>query len=759
MPNLRPRSLGLPSSLERWWSSRSNTGVSRGTMAQYLRGAASVAVVKICNPPLNTFSPATTRALEQDVNQANSNPSVKAVVICGANGKFSAGADIRSFQATTDQGKISSLESVVSLIEKSEKPMIAAIEDLAFGGGLEVALGCHYRIANAKARVGLPEVTIGLLPGAGGTQRLPRLIGVPAAIDIITTGRHVSATEALELGILDEVVEDNTIEAAIKLAERVKDQPLEPRRLCLRQTPKLPNMETVFEEALRKVKKQAPGCLSPEMCIRAIQASVSLPFAEGIKREREGFLYLFNSGQAKALQYAFFAQRNVEKWLLPSGASWKTAVPQPVRKAAVIGLGTMGRGIVVSLLRAGIPVVALEQDRKQLEVAKGAIVSLLEREALKLRENYQNPDIFKPDKLHFTLDFGALKDVDLVIEAVFEDMPLKKEIFRKLSVVCKPEALLSSNTFYLDIDEIASVTGRPHQVIGAHFFSPAHMMKLLEVIYGQKTSPTAVATAMNLAKAMGKVGVLVGNCHGFVGNRMLNPYVEQTYCLLEEGSTPEEVDNALKEFGFKMGPFRVSDLAGLDVGWRSRKEQGLTGTTLPPGTHSRYRDGKRYCPIPDILCEKGRFGQKTGRGWYQYDKPGGRVAQSDPWVHSFLSDYRRAHNITPRTISQDEILERCLFSLANEGFRILSDGIASSPEAIDTIYINGYGWPRHRGGPMFYASEVGLPTVLAKLQKYVQANPDVPRLQPSAFLERLVALGSPPLQAWPAHVQPHSSKL
>ncbi|XP_020643055.3 peroxisomal bifunctional enzyme [Pogona vitticeps] len=727
-------------------------------MAQYLRRPASVAVIKICNPPLNTFSPTATRALEQDVNQANSNPSVKAVVICGANGKFSAGADIRSFQNITSQGKISSLESVVSLIEKSEKPMIAAIEDLAFGGGLEVALGCHYRIANVKARLGLPEVTIGLLPGAGGTQRLPRLIGVPAAIDIISTGRHVSATEALKLGILDDVVEDNTIEAAIKLAERVKDQPLGPRRLCLRQTPTLPNMEAVLDEALRKVKKQAAGCLSPEMCVRAVQASMSLPFAEGIKKEREMFLFLFNSGQAKALQYAFFAQRLVEKWQLPSGASWKTAAPQPVRKAAVIGLGTMGRGIVVSLLKAGIPVVALEQDKKQLEVAKEAIISVLDREALKMRQNYQNPNIFKPDQLHFTLDFGALKDVDLVIEAVFEDMALKKEIFRKLSVVCKPEALLSSNTSYLDIDEIASVTDRPLQVIGTHFFSPAHMMKLLEIIYGQKTSPTAVATATSLAKAMGKIGVVVGNCHGFVGNRMLNPYIEQTYFLLEDGSTPEEIDKALEEFGFKMGPFRVSDLAGLDVGWRSRKEQGLTGTTLPPGT-PLYRDGKRYCPIPDILCEKGRFGQKTGKGWYQYDKPGGRVAQSDPWVHSFLSDYRCTHNITARTVTHDEILERCLYSLANEGFRILSDGIASSPEAIDTIYINGYGWPRHRGGPMFYASEVGLPRVLAKLQKYAKANPDVPRLQPSSFLEKLVALGSPPLQEWSAHVHSQSSKL
>ncbi|XP_042316478.1 peroxisomal bifunctional enzyme [Sceloporus undulatus] len=725
-------------------------------MAQLLRGAAPVRVIRICNPPLNTLSPASTQALERDVKQANTDPSVKAVVICGANGKFSAGADIRGF-ANIDKGKFPSLESVVSLIEKSEKPMVAAIEDLAFGGGLEVALGCHYRIANKKARVGLPEVTIGLLPGAGGTQRLPRLIGVPAALDIITTGKHVPATEALKLGILDEVVEENPIEAAINLAKKVSDQSLEPRRLYLKETPRLPNMEAFLDEALLKVKRRANGCLSPQMCFEAVRASVYLPFAEGIQKEKQLFLYLMSSGQSKALQYAFFAQRATEKWVLPSGASWKTATPQRVQKAAVIGLGTMGRGIVASLLKAKIPVVALEQDKKQLEVGRGAIMALLEREALKMQQNGHKLD--KPVLPHFTLDFDALKDVDLVIEAVFEEMALKKEIFRKLSIICKPETLLGTNTSYLDIDEIASVTSHPHQVIGTHFFSPAHIMKLQEIIYGQQTSPTAVATAMSLAKAMGKIGVVVGNCFGFVGNRMLNPYIEQTLFLIEEGSTPEEVDKALQEFGFKMGPFRVSDLAGLDVGWRSRKGQGLTGDTVPPGTPPCHRDGRRYSPVPDILCEMGRYGEKTGKGWYQYDKPGGKVAQSDPWLRGFLSDFRHAHNITARTISQDEILERCLYSLANEGFRILSEGIASCPEAIDTIYVNGYGWPKHMGGPMFYASEVGLPKVLTKLLKYAEANPDIPKLQPSAFLRKLVALGSPPLKEWTSHVRSHNSKL
>ncbi|XP_070609200.1 peroxisomal bifunctional enzyme [Erythrolamprus reginae] len=727
-------------------------------MAEYFWGAAEVAIIRMCNPPLNTISDVTLRALKEDVNHANIDPSVKAVVICGANGKFSAGADIKGFSVGF-QKDTPSLESVVALIEKSEKPFVAAIEDIAFGGGLELALGCHYRIANMKAQVGLPEVIIGLLPGGGGTQRLPRLIGVPDALDMIITGKHVPATKALKLGILDGIVEENPVEAAIKLAQRISDQPLGPRRLSQKETPKLPNMEAFLYEALLKLKQKSPGCLSPEMCFRAVEASVYLPFAEGIRKERELFLHLFSSGQTKALQYAFFAQRASEKWMLRNGASWKTASPQPIRKAGVIGLGTMGQGIVVSLVKAKIPVVALEKDKKHLEKARKAIEACLERETLRMQQQGKTLDIHKSKLLHFTLDFGALKHADLVIEAVFEDMVLKKEIFCKLSEVCKPEAFLGTNTSCLDIDEIASITKRPHQVIGTHFFSPAHVMKLIEIIHGQHTSPFAIATIMNLAKIMDKCAVLVKNSFGFVGNRLLNSYNEQTYFLLEEGSTPEEMDKVLEEFGFKMGPFKVSDLSGLDVGWKSRIGQGLTGANLPLGTPPRQRDGKRYSPLPDILCEKGRYGQKTGKGWYIYDKPGGKKAKSDPWLHNFLQNYQKAHRITTRTITEEEILERCLYSLVNEGFQLLSEGIASCPEAIDTIYINGYGWPRHKGGPMFYASEIGLPKVLAKLQKYAEANPDIPKLQPSPFLQKLVTLGSPPLKSWRSHVTIQKSKL
>ncbi|NXX00688.1 ECHP enzyme, partial [Larus smithsonianus] len=460
-------------------------------------------------------------------------------------------------------------------------------------------------------------------------------------------------------------------------------QPLGPRRLSLKPVPKLPNMEAFLSEALMKVKKQAHGCLAPELCFQAVKAATEQPFPEGVRKERELFNVLLTSGQAQALQYAFFAERAVQKWTTPSGASWKSAAPQPIRNVAVIGLGTMGRGIVTSLVKANIPVVALEQNLEYLNMGRKAVMLLLEREAMKMEQGAQTLDFHNPAHLQFTVDFDALRDVDLVIEAVFENMALKKEIFHKLSRICKPGAFLCTNTSALNIDEIASATSRPQQVIGTHFFSPAHVMRLLEIIYGHHTSATTIATAMQLAKALKKVGVVVGNCFGFVGNRMMFPYVQQAVFLVEEGSRPEAVDQVLEDFGFKIGPFRMSDLAGLDVGWRSRKGQGLTGASLPPGTPARQRHGHRYSPLPDLLCENGRFGQKTGKGWYQYEKAGGRTAKPDPWLHNFLAQYRDTHHIQTRFIDQEEILERCLFPLINEGFDILAEGIASGPEHLD----------------------------------------------------------------------------
>ncbi|XP_036926874.1 peroxisomal bifunctional enzyme isoform X1 [Sturnira hondurensis] len=723
-------------------------------MAEYSQLHNSLALIRLQNPPLNPISMAVFNGIKEGLQKAMTDPTVKAVVICGANGNFSAGADIHGFSVPMNSEF--RMGHFIDKMQRSEKPIVAAIQGMALGGGLELALGCHYRIAHAQAQVGFPEVKLGLLPGARGTQLLPRLIGVPAALDLITSGRHILADEALKLGILDGIVNSNPVEEAINLAQRVLDQPLESRRLCNRPVPSLPNMESIFSEALLKMRKQHPGCLSQETCVRAVQAAVQYPYEVGIKKEEELFMYLKQSGQAKALQYAFLAERNANKWSVPSGASWKTALARPISSVGVLGLGTMGRGIVISLAKAKIPVIAVDLDKKQLETAKTVITFLLEKEGSKMQKS-GHPWSGPIPRL--TTSMKELSDVDLVIEAVFEDMNLKKQVFAELSAVCKPEAFLCTNTSALDIDEIASSTDRPHLVIGTHFFSPAHVMKLLEVIPSRYSSSTTIATVMNLSKKIEKFGVVVGNCFGFVGNRMLNSYYSQTYFLLEDGSTLEEIDEVLEDFGFKMGPFRVSDLAGLDVAWRSRKGQGLTGPMLPPGTPARKRGNRRYCPIPDMLCEAGRFGQKTGKGWYQYDKPLGRIHKPDPWISKFLSQYREIYDIEPRSISRDEILERCLYSLINEAFCILGDGMAASPDHIDVVYLHGYGWPRHRGGPMYYASTVGLPTVLEKLQKYYRQNPDIPQLEPCDYLKKLASQGNPPLKEWQSLAGPPSSKL
>lgn len=413
----------------------------------------------------------------------------------------------------------------------------------------------------------------------------------------------------------------------------------------------------------------------------------------------------------------------------------------------------MGRGIAVSLVRAGISIVAIEMDAKQLESGKKAVMAILQRDA---ERRGVSPPLHL---LTFTLSFHQLRDVDLVIEAVFEDMNLKKRVFSNLCKVLRANALICTNTSGLNVDELSVVTDRQHLVVGMHFFAPAHVMKLLEVIYGARSSPEAVATAMVLGKRIGKICVSVGNCPGFVGNRMLRVYLEQSVFLLEEGATPEQVDQALEEFGFAMGIFKVGDLSGLDVGWRIRKASGLIVQDVDPVKPSRRRLGQRYCPLPDMLCQQGRFGQKTGRGWYLYESPGSKEAKSDPEIQNFLEDYRLKYGIVPRSITSQEVIERCAYSLANEGFRILEDGIAAGPEDIDVIYLFGYGWPRHRGGPMFYAAQVGLSIVLKKLEHYHRVHPDVPSLEPSPLLRRLVAEGSPPIQQWKSHIKRLHSHL
>ncbi|KAM4889402.1 LOW QUALITY PROTEIN: peroxisomal bifunctional enzyme-like [Thomomys bottae] len=679
-------------------------------MAEYLRLPHSLALIRLQNAPVSAISFSVLHGIKEGLQKALSDGTMKATVISGSGGKLSLGADIHHF---SNAGPDIPMGSVVDELQRNKKPVVAAIEGVALGGGLELALGCHYRVAHAQ--IGFTEVTLGIFPGARGTQLLPRLIGIPAALDNLRSGRHILASEALKMGIVDKVVNSDVLEEAITFFQQVVDKPVDPCRILNKTVPSLPNMDAIFTEAFAKMQKQHPGLLAPETCVRAVQASVKYPYEVGIKEEQKLFQYLLQSGQSRALQYAFFAERNVSKWSTPSGASWKTAAGRPISSVGVLGLGTMGRGIAISFAKAGIPVIAVESDLKQLEAAKKAVASILEKEASKRQ---QTGKAWSAPKVTFSPSMKELAGVDLVVEAVFEDMNLKKQVFAELSAVCKPQAFLCTNTSALDVDEIASATDRPQLVIGTHFFSPAHVMRLLEVIPGRQSSPTTIATVMDLCKKIEKIGVVVGNCHGFVGNRMLVPYHNQTHFLLEEGSKPEDIDGVLEGFGFKMGPFRVSDLAGLDVGWKIRKGQGLTGAALPPGTPARKRGNARYCPIADMLCESGRFGQKTGKGWYVYDKPLGRSHKPDPWLSKFLSQYRETYQIEPRVIRQDEILERCVYALINEAFRILGEGMAASPEHIDMVYLHGYGWPRHQGGPMFYASTVGLPTVLEKLQKY-----------------------------------------
>ncbi|XP_045910022.1 peroxisomal bifunctional enzyme isoform X1 [Micropterus dolomieu] len=716
-------------------------------MAQYTLVSGAVGLITLQNPPVNALSAAVRQGIVDTVERALSVPKVKSVVICGQNGVFCGGADIKEF-GTNMSGP--PLVPMIHAIEAANKPVVAAIEGSALGGGLELALGCHYRIAHSKARLGLPEVTLGLLPAAGGTQRLPRLIGIPAALDLITTGRHVTAAEALQLGIVDQVTDHNTVDAAVKFALSVVGRSLDARRISTYPCPRLSDLDALFEGVMQKVRQSARGAIAPVACVQAVRAAATLPYTLGMEREKALMATLFTSGQAHALQYCFFAQRAVGRWSMPSGARWDTSKPRPIHKVAVIGLGTMGRGITVALAKTGLSVVAVETQEQQLMEAKQAISGMLERGA---KRRGVAPAL---DGISYSRKIQAVADVDLVIEAVFEDMALKTKVFQQLSAVCKPGTFLCTNTSALDVDHLASQTRNPELMVGMHFFAPAHVMKLLEVVYGPRSSPQAVATAMQLGKKMGKVSVAVGNCRGFVGNRMLKPYIEQAFFLLEEGATPELVDGVLEEFGFAMGVFRMSDLSGLDVGWRVRKGDGLAE---PSGQSARIRQGRRYSPLGDLLCEQGRFGQKTGQGWYQYGKPGSRVAMSDPWLHSFLREYRARNGLVARRIDHQEVLERCLYALINEGFRILEDGIAAGPEDIDVIYVFGYGWPSHRGGPMFYAGMVGLAKVLERLEHYHHAHPDVPYLQPCSLLRRLVASGSPPVHSWREVIKKLHSQL
>ncbi len=675
--------------------------------------ASPIAIITINNPPVNALSQAVRHGLDQAMQKIAADDAITAAVIIGHGRVFIAGADIREF------GKPPMppfLNDVINAIEVSAKPVIAAIHGVALGGGLEVALGCHYRIGDPEARVGLPEVTLGIIPGAGGTQRLPRLIGAEAASGIITSGRQVQAGEAAKLGILDAIADGDLKSFAIDFAKGCTDKPVP--RLAEKDTMP-PEAADFFAAERARLAKRARGQLSPLRALDAIKGAVELPFKDGMAAERKIFEELRASDQSKALRHVFFAERAVSKV-----AGLEDVKPRPVEAIGIIGGGTMGAGIATAALRAGIEITMIECDedaraRGEANVAKN-LDGYVSRGRMSADEKAETLARFRT-----SLDYGALKDADLAIEAVFEDLDVKKDVFAKLDEAMKPGAVLATNTSYLDVNEIAGATARPGDVIGLHFFSPAQIMRLLEIVKAAKTAPDVIATGFDLAKRLGKTGVLSGVCDGFIGNRILARSRKQADYMIEDGALPWEVDQAVEAFGMPMGPFRVMDMAGLDISWAQRKR-------LAPS-----RDPKeRYVAIADRICEQGWFGQKTGRGWYIYadGKP-----TPNPEAEAIILDEAAKRGIARKAIGTEEIQNRILYAMINEAADIVDEGIAQRPLDIDIVEIAGYGFPRWRGGPMCTADIIGLETVRGAILGYAKDDGVFWKLSP--LLERLVADG------------------
>ncbi len=653
------------------------------------RGA--VGVISIDSPPVNALSVAVRKGILDAVQVGVADESVTALVLICAGRTFIAGADITEF----DKPPASPwLDEVIDAIEASPKPVVAAIHGTALGGGLETALGCHYRVAVPSARCGLPEVHLGIIPGAGGTQRLPRLIGPEAAVEIIASGVPIGAGDALTLGLVDEIVDGDLLEGAVAYAEGLVADGQGPRRIR-DMSDKLQGFDAALFDTMRSAyAKKRRGFNSPQRAIDCVEFATQNDIDSGLARERVVFEELLASDQSKAQRHIFFAERTASK--IPDVP--KDTPKRPIESAAVIGAGTMGGGIAMNFASAGISVRLMDATQEGLDRGMEIITKNYASGVKKGRMTQEKMDgtlaLIEP-----TLDYADLADVDIVIEAVFEEMDIKKAVFKELDAVCKADAILATNTSTLDIDEIAASTSRPEQVIGLHFFSPANIMKLLEIVRGAKTAKDVIATSMALSKTIRKVGVLVGVCDGFVGNRMVHPYVRESMFLLEEGATPAQVDTAIFNFGMAMGPHAMSDLAGLDVGWRIRQRQAA----------SRPAD-ERYCAIADKICEQGHYGQKTGRGFYIYD-PATRAATPDPEVEALCVSEGERNKIAQRTIDDEEIVARCIYALINEGARILEEGIALRASDIDVIYVYGYGFPAFRGGPMQYADTVGLAKV------------------------------------------------
>ena len=681
-----------------------------------------VALIRLDNPPVNGLGYDLRRGIVDGIRAAEKDDAIKAVVITGDHGSFSGGADIREF-GTPKMMAEPNLPTVINVIETTNIPVVAAVTGNCMGGGLELALGCHYRIANPKANVALPEVKLGLLPGAGGTQRLPRVVGVEHALNLIVSGTTVPAQMFEGSALFDEYSNGDLVEDAIALARRVvqENKPLKRVRDMRVSHPKA---EAFFLYARNGIGQMAKNYPAPLKCLEAVRASVEQPFDEGLQTERRLFSELIQTPESAALRHAFFAEREASK--VPDIDS--STPTREINSVGIIGAGTMGSGIAINFLNAGIPVIILDMKQESLDKGVAHIRSVYEGRVKKGKMKQDDAEK-KMALLSTATEYEAYKDVDLVIEAVFEDMGVKQKVFETLDATCKPGAILASNTSTLNLDQIAGFTKRPEDVVGMHFFSPANVMKLLEVVRGEKTSKEVMATVMKIGKAIKKTAVVSGVCDGFIGNRMIGPYQREALIMLEEGATPQQIDKAIEKFGFVMGPLRMADLAGGDIGWAIRKRQ-----------YEQNPDMKRLV-IADRLCEMGRYGQKTGAGFYRYE-PGNRSPVHDPEVDRVIDECRREMGITPRKISSKEIVERCIYALVNEGARILDEGIAQRASDIDIVYLTGYGFPVYRGGPMHYADQVGLINVERAVEQF-RANPNVDQAfwEPAPLLTRLAAEG------------------
>jgi 3-hydroxyacyl-CoA dehydrogenase len=680
-----------------------------------------VAVLSMDRPPVNSLGYDLRAGIADALDAANANPAVHIIVLTGTARAFSAGADVTEF-GTPKGAKEPNLRVVIGMLENNAKPIVGAIAGQCLGGGLELAMGCHFRVALADAQLGLPEVKIGLLPGAGGTQRLPRLIGLEAALNMIVSGAPVAAAKFAGTGLVDRIIEGDLVAGAVAFAQEVLEKKL-PARRARDLKVKDPQGEAFLQFARNTVGAMSKHFPAPMKCLEAVAASYSLSFDAGCQVEREGFLSLMAGPESRALRHVFSAERAAAK--IP-GLPTDTVL-RKIAKVGVIGAGTMGGGITMNFLNAGIPVVLLETRQEALDKGLATI-----------RRNYENSmkkGKLKPEQVEQrmalvtgTLSYDAFADADLVIEAVFENMDVKQTVFETLDKICKPGAILASNTSYLNLDQIASFTKRPGDVIGLHFFSPANVMRLLEVVRGAKTAPDVLATSMAVAKTIKKIAIVSGVCDGFIGNRMLARYGAAAQGVLNAGALPQQIDGALQKYGMAMGPFRMGDLAGLDIGWATRKRKAAeAGVELKPG-------------VPDLLCELGRFGQKTGAGYYRYEA-GKRDPIPDALTEKLITDYRTANAITPRKISDDEVVERCIFALVNEGARILDEGIAARASDIDIAYLNGYGFPLHRGGPMLQADIIGLPNVVRALRRFAAEPGADASWQPAPYLIKLAEDG------------------